>query len=104
MMSRSTGRPPMMCESMISSTSSGVTWPYHGLGIDDHGRADLALIEASRFIRSHRALDSALRELHFEEAMEFAFARRAAAAAGMSFGPLIRADEDVSFEFRHRLS
>src|SRR5205085_6123936 len=63
--------------------------------------AQLALIEAARFVRPDCATDSALGQLRFKYAMQFTLARRIAAAAWIAIGPLIRADEDMSFELRH---
>jgi hypothetical protein len=67
---------------------------------DDRG-PKLALIQASCLVRTDHILDSPLRQLRFEKAMELALARRIAATARMAFRALIRADENVLFEFRH---
>src|SRR5579863_8988088 len=73
-----------------------------GVGIHDHRRADFALLEASGFIGADAiAGDVALGQLGFEYAMKFRFAGAIAAASRVPFGPLVGADENMLFKFRH---
>jgi hypothetical protein len=58
------------------------------------------LIEAAGFIGAD-VFYSALRQLGFEEALEFALAGGVAAAARMAWFALVHADENVFVEFGH---
>ena len=72
------------------------------LGINRHRRTQLALIEAAGFVRAHQ-FQSALRQLDLEQALQIALPSGIAAAARMASLALIHADENVFFEFCHRL-
>jgi hypothetical protein len=72
-----------------------------GPGVDDDGRAVLALVEASGLISACAAFQSALGEFLLEEFLQTGFGERIAASAGIARRTLISADKDVMFEFRH---
>lgn len=72
------------------------------VGIHDHRGADFALFEAAGFIGADAiAGDAAIGQLRFERAMQFRFAGPVTAAARMSVGSLVRANENVLFKFCH---
>jgi hypothetical protein len=61
------------------------------------------LVEAAGFIGAH-VFNATLRQLGFEQALQFALAGGVATAARMTCFALVHADENVLVEFRHRLS
>ena len=71
------------------------------IGVDHDIWAMLALVEASRLIRSDSALQAVLGEFLLEQLLQFGFGERIAASAGMARGAMVSTDEDVLFEFRH---
>ena len=71
-------------------------------GVDDHRRAQFALIEATGFVGAD-ILQSALRQLGLEEALQFALAGGIAASARVACFALIHADKNVLVEFGHDL-
>jgi hypothetical protein len=75
----------------------------NGFGINDYGWAEFALIEASGFIGAD-VLDTALGELGFEQALQFALAGGIAAAAQMAGLALIHAYENMFVELWHDIS
>lgn len=72
------------------------------LGIDHKVRAMFALIEAPRLIGAYSPFQSALRQLLFEELLQFGFSRRIATTAGVPFGTLVPANEDMPLKFWHK--
>jgi hypothetical protein len=73
------------------------------IGINYNCRSEFALIEASGFVGANQ-FHTALRELRFEQALQFALPGGIAASARMAFFALIHADENVFCELRHVFS
>jgi hypothetical protein len=73
----------------------------HGVGVDDHRRSVLALIEAARLVGTDAALQPTLGERLLEGLLKRVAGIRVTAAARVSRRPLVGADEEVSFEGRH---
>jgi hypothetical protein len=74
------------------------------IGINDYCRAVLALIEASRHVGAHSFLESAQRQLLFEEKLQLGLALGIAAPARMSRISLVAADEQMLFELGHEFN
>ena len=74
------------------------------IGINHHIGSMFALVEAAGLIRPDGRPQSTECDPGLEGAMQFALSRGIATAAGMAFWPLIGANENVSLEFRHRVS
>ncbi len=72
-----------------------------GLGIDHHGRAVLALVEAAGLVGTDEMLEASVFDGVLEGGFELFAAVRQAAWAGRGFVALIRTDKDVMFKFRH---
>jgi len=69
-------------------------------GVNHYSWSEFALVEAAGFIGAD-VFYSTLRQLGFEEALQFALRGGVATAAGMARFALIHADEDVFVELRH---
>lgn len=71
----------------------------------NHNRgAMFALVEASGLIGADFTFEPALGELLLEEFLQLGLRLGIAAAARMAGRPLVAADKDMLFEFRHELS
>lgn len=71
-------------------------------GINDDGRAVLALIEAAGLVRADSPFQSTLREFLLEQLLQLAFGQRVAASAGILRWTLVSTYENMFFKFRHR--
>ena len=69
-------------------------------GVDHYGWSEFTLVEAAGFIGAD-VFYSALCQLGFEEALQFALPGGVAAAARMAWFALVHANEDVFVELRH---
>jgi hypothetical protein len=74
------------------------------VGIHDHGRAVLALIEAPGLIRSDAVLESKHSQLLLESELQLLLGCGIAAAARMALRSLVAADKDMSFKLRHKFN
>jgi len=72
-----------------------------GFGIHHDGRTVFALVQASGLVGAHRGLNSALGQMSLKGTLQFGAPGWIAAAARMSVGTLIGADEDMFLELRH---
>ena len=72
-----------------------------GLGIDDHDRAVLALVEAAGFVDADAVLEAGGFDGVLEVAFEVFAVLVAAAGAVRGFVALVEADEDVVVELWH---
>jgi hypothetical protein len=72
-----------------------------GFRIDDQVGTVLALIEATGLVGSHSFFQSALRQLLFEEFLQFGFGFRIAASSRMSRRTLVSTDEDMLLKLGH---
>ncbi len=61
----------------------------------------LALVQTSRLVRAHFALESAFRKFLLEQLLKFRSPRRIAASAGMSRRADVSADEDMALKLGH---
>ena len=71
------------------------------VGINDHSRAVLALVEASGLISANVIADTVLAENLLEVLVERTFGVGVATSPGMVFVALVGADKDVLFKLRH---
>jgi hypothetical protein len=75
----------------------------HGFGVNHDRGTQFTLVEASGFVGAH-VFNATLRQLGFEQALQFALAGGVATAARMACFALVHADKNVFVEFRHTLS
>ena len=71
------------------------------VGVDDHVRSMLTLVEAARFVGPDLVLQTALRQLLLKNPLQLTLAARVAATARMSFRTLVDANKDMLLELRH---
>lgn len=75
-----------------------------GLGVDHEIRSVLALIKATTLISPDFPLQPSLRQLQFEQLLEFGLTRRIATPPRMPSRPLVPANKNVMLELRHGIS
>lgn len=72
-----------------------------GLGIDDHRRTVLALVETAGLVGADEMFESGVFDGILEGGFELLAAVGKAAGTGCGFIALIGADKEMVFEFRH---
>jgi hypothetical protein len=70
-------------------------------GIDHEIRPMLALVQASRLVGTHSALQTALGQFLLEQLLQLGLLRWITTSPGMSWRAQVPADENVALEFRH---
>jgi hypothetical protein len=90
----------MRRDDFVEIVFTNVTVPDF-IGIDDHSRPVLALVQASGFVRSNCSMDAVFGQSLLQLLLETTLTIGIATAARMVFLALVRADKDVLEKLRH---